>query len=78
LILTQALKKQTTQHNEMVSNKSSAITLQKLDKFLSETPGAQLHILSNIPVRFHDSMSNPFWVTWDTSWKLQNLLSQGQ
>jgi hypothetical protein len=35
--------------------------------------GAQLHMLINIPVKFHDSRSNTFWVTCDTSWKLQNF-----
>jgi hypothetical protein len=28
-------------------------------------------MLINIPVKFHDSMPNSFWVTCDTSWKLQ-------
>jgi hypothetical protein len=35
--------------------------------------GAQLHMLINIPVKFHDCMSNLFWVTCDISWKLQNF-----
>jgi hypothetical protein len=59
-MLTQALKEQITQHNETVFTTSSAITLEILDKFTSETQSAQLHMLSNIPIRFHDSMSNPF------------------
>jgi hypothetical protein len=49
------------------------ITQQILDKSTSETQGAKLNMLSNFPVRFNDSMSNPFWVTCDTSWKLQNF-----
>jgi hypothetical protein len=54
LILTQALKEQITQHNETVFTKSREITLQILDKSSSETPGAQLHMLSNLPVRFNE------------------------
>jgi hypothetical protein len=53
--------------------KSRAITLKILNESRRKYPGAQLHMLINIPVKFHDSMSNPFWVTCDTSWKLQNF-----
>jgi hypothetical protein len=44
----------------MVFTKSREITLQKLDKSTSQTPGAKLNMLSNLPVRFNDSRSNPF------------------
>jgi hypothetical protein len=53
--------------------KSRAITLKILKKSRRKYPGAQLHMLINIPVKFHDSRSNIFWVTCDTSWKLQNF-----
>jgi hypothetical protein len=53
--------------------KSRAITLKILNKSRRKYTGAQLHMLINIPVKFHDSMSNPFWVTCDTSWKIQNF-----
>jgi hypothetical protein len=39
-----------SQHNETFFTKSRAITLQILYKSTSETQGAQLHMLSNIPV----------------------------
>jgi hypothetical protein len=48
-----------------------ATTLKILNIFTWKYPGAQLHMLSNIPVRFHDSMSNTLLVTWFTSWKLE-------
>jgi hypothetical protein len=54
-----------------IFTKSRAITLTKQNKSTSETPGAQLHMLSIIPAKFHDSRSNTFWATCDTSWKLQ-------
>jgi hypothetical protein len=54
-------------------SKSRAIPLKILNKFRRKYLGAQLHMLFNIPVKFHDSMSKPFWVTCDTSWKLQNF-----
>jgi hypothetical protein len=48
---------------------SRAITL-KIQKYIQwKYPGAQLHMLSNIPVRFHDSRSNTFWAMWDTKWE---------
>jgi hypothetical protein len=50
--------------------KSRAITL-KIPR--RKYPCAQLHMLINIPVQFHDSRSNDFWVTCDTSWKLQKF-----
>jgi hypothetical protein len=53
--------------------KSRAITLKILNKSTWKYTGAQLHMLINIAVRFHDSWSNTFWVTCDTSWKLQNF-----
>jgi hypothetical protein len=46
--------------------KSRAITLKILHKSTRKYPGAQLHMLINIPVNFHDSRSNTFWVTCDT------------
>jgi hypothetical protein len=52
-------------------SKSRAITLRILNKSTRKYTGAHLHILINIPVKFHDSRSNTFWVTCDTSWKLQ-------
>jgi hypothetical protein len=42
---------------------------QKLQKILNihkRYPGAQLHMLINILVKFHDSRSNTFWATCDT------------
>jgi choline kinase len=47
--------------------------LKILNKSSQKYPGAQRHMLINIPVKFHDFMSNPFWVTCDTSWKMQNF-----
>jgi hypothetical protein len=40
--------------------KSMAMTLKILNKSTQKYPGAQPHMLINIPVKFHDSMSNPF------------------
>jgi hypothetical protein len=48
-------------------SKSREVTLQILDKSTSETPGAKQNMLSNLPVMFNDSMSNPLRVTCDTS-----------
>jgi hypothetical protein len=48
---------------------SRAINLKILIKSRQKYPGAQLHMLINIPVKFHDSRSNTSWVTCDTSWK---------
>jgi hypothetical protein len=39
---------------------SRAITLKKLNKSTRIYPGALLHMLINISVKFHDSMSNTF------------------
>jgi hypothetical protein len=50
---------------------SRAIALKILNKSRQKYPDAKLHMLINIPVKFHDSWSNPLWVTCDTSWKLQ-------
>jgi hypothetical protein len=61
-----------------IFTKSRAITLTKHKQSTTETPGAQPHILSNIPVKFHDVKSHTFWAKCETSWKLQILLSQGQ
>jgi hypothetical protein len=55
------------------NSKSRAITLKVLNKSRRKQPCAQLHMVINIPVKFHDSRSNTFWVTCDTSWKLQNF-----
>jgi hypothetical protein len=63
-----------------IFTKSRAITLTKQNKFTSETPGTQRHMLSNILVKFNDSRLNTFWVTWDTT-QVENSkfsLSQGQ
>jgi hypothetical protein len=57
-----------------IYTKSRAITLTKHNKSTCETPGAQLHIVNSIHVRFHDSRSNTFRVTCDTSWKLQMFI----
>jgi hypothetical protein len=54
-----------------ILTKSRAITLKILNISTWKYPGAQLHIKSNIPVRFHDSRSKTFWATCDTSWKFQ-------
>jgi hypothetical protein len=54
-----------------IFTKSRAITLKILNKYRRKYPSAQLHMLINIPVKFHDSRSNTFLVTCDTSWKLQ-------
>jgi hypothetical protein len=56
-----------------IFTKSRAITLRILNISKWKYPGAQLHMLINIPVRFHDSRSNIFWVTCYTSWKLQKF-----
>jgi hypothetical protein len=45
------LQEQMTQTNETVFTNSRAITLQKLDKSTSKTKGAQLHMLTNIPIK---------------------------
>jgi hypothetical protein len=55
------------------NSKSRAITLKIPKKSRRKYPGAQLHMLINSPVKFHDSRSNHFWVTFDKSWKLQNF-----
>jgi hypothetical protein len=34
--------------------------LQILNKSTQKYPGAKLHMLSNIPIKFHDSRSNTF------------------
>jgi hypothetical protein len=49
-----------TKHNEIVFTKSREITLQILDKSTSKTKGAQLHMMTNIPVKFHNSRLKPF------------------
>jgi hypothetical protein len=57
-----------------IFTKSRAITKKKeLNKSTQKYTGAQLHMLINISVKYHDSRSNMFWVTCDTSWKLQTL-----
>ena len=42
-----------------------------LNESIYETPGAQLHMLTNIPVKCPDRRSNTFGATCDTSRKLQ-------
>jgi hypothetical protein len=49
--------------------KSRPITLKILNISTRKCPGAQLHMLIIIPVRFHDSRSNSFWATCDTKWE---------
>jgi hypothetical protein len=57
-----------------IFTKSRAITLTKQNKSTSEIPGAQLHMLRNIPVMVHDYRSNTFWAqACNTSWKLQRF-----
>jgi hypothetical protein len=73
LILTQALKEQITQHNDSVFTKSRAITLQILDKSTSEIQDAQLHMLTNIPVKFHDFRLNTFWGYTQHKLKIANF-----
>jgi hypothetical protein len=48
---------------------SGELKIQKIST--QKYPGAQLHVLSNNFIRFHDSRSNTFLVTCDTSWKLK-------
>ena len=48
-----------------------AINLPLLNKSTSQTLGAQVYMLSNIPVNFHNSNSNTFGAIHDTSWKWQ-------
>jgi hypothetical protein len=43
-----------------IFTKARAITHLILNKSTWNYPGAQLHMLSNIPVKFHDSRSNTF------------------
>jgi hypothetical protein len=59
------------QHKLNIFTNSRAKTLKILNISTQKYPGAQLHMLINIPVRFNDSRSNIFWVTCHTSWKLQ-------
>jgi hypothetical protein len=58
--------------------KSRAITMTKHNKFTNKTPGAQLHMLSNIPVKFHDSVSNTFELSATRVEKCKCVRSQGQ
>jgi hypothetical protein len=44
---------------------SRTIALQILNKSTSKPQGAQLLILANIPVKFHNPRSNTFWATWN-------------
>ena len=43
-----------------ISTKSRAITLSLLNESKRETPDAKLHIMTNIPIKFHDSRSSTF------------------
>jgi hypothetical protein len=56
----------------MVFTKSREITLQILDKSTSETPGAKLNMLSNLPVRFNDYVKS-FLSYMRHKLKLQNF-----
>ena len=49
-----------------IFTKSRAITKPILNESTSETPGAQLHMLTNIPVKFPASSLNTFGATCDT------------
>jgi hypothetical protein len=55
LILIQPFQEQIAQYNGIVFTKSRAINMTKQNKSTSETPGAQIHMLSNIPVKFHET-----------------------
>jgi hypothetical protein len=52
-----------------IFTKSRAINLTKQKKCTWKYTGAQLHMLSNIPVKFHDSRSNTFSAMCDTKWE---------
>jgi hypothetical protein len=60
-----------------IFTKSRAITLKILFKTTRKYPGAQQHMLINIPVKFHDSRSNTFLVMCNTKetdrWTRVNL-----
>jgi hypothetical protein len=56
-----------------IFTKSRAFTLTKQNKSTSGTPGAQIYIMRNFPVKFHVPRSNIFWATCDTSWKMHFL-----
>ena len=43
-----------------ILTKSRAITQSLINLSKCETPGAQLHMMTNIPVKFHDTRSNTF------------------
>ena len=47
--------------------KSRAITKPIISESTRETPGAQLHMLTNIPVKFHDCRPNTFEGMCDTT-----------
>jgi hypothetical protein len=51
---------------QLLLSQSRAITLKILNKSRQKYPGAQLHMLINIPIKLHDSRSNTFWITCDT------------
>ena len=56
-----------TSYKVAILTKSRTITLSLLNESKHETPGAQLHMLTNIYVKFHDSKSNTFGATLHTS-----------
>jgi hypothetical protein len=58
--------------------KSRAILLKILNKSRRKYSGAQLHMLINIPVKFHDSRSNAFELHATQVENCKSLLSQGQ
>ena len=47
--------------------KSRAITKPIVNESTSETPGAELHMLTNIPIKILDLRSNTFGATCDTT-----------
>ena len=49
---------------------SRTITLSLLNGSECDTPGAQLHMLTNISVKFQGSRSNTFGAMLNTSWKV--------
>ena len=59
-----------------ILTKSGAITLQVLSESKRKTPGAQLHMLTNIPVKLFDSSSNTFGAMRNTTFR--DVRTEGQ
>jgi hypothetical protein len=51
----------------LIKLKNTRITLTQYYRSIRKTLGAKFHMLIYISVKFHDSRSNTFWVTCDTS-----------